>query len=168
MKYVVTIGEQEFEIDIREDGDGVAVSVDGKSLSTSIVSDKEDHRFLMLLDAKAYDTEVFRDNGETNVLLHGREFGCVVEDQRLVAIRKAAGVTTGAARKELHAPMPGLVVKVLREVGSTVKKGEPLLVVEAMKMENELKSPSDGVIKEIAAIVGKPVEKGALLVTFED
>ncbi len=167
MKYVVTVGEREFEVDIREDGGAVEVVVNGKALNTRIVADKEDHRFLMLLEAKSYDTEVFRNNGETNVLLHGREFGCVVEDQRLVAIRKAAGVTGGAARKELHAPMPGLVVKILREVGSQVKKGEPLLVVEAMKMENELKSPSDGVIREIAATVGKPVEKGALLVTFE-
>lgn len=167
MRYIVTIGDKEFDVDINDGAKGPAVTLDGKALTTSIVRDHGDHRFLLLLDAKAYDAEVFATNGEKCVLLHGREFDCRIEDQRLAAIRKAAGVKIGAARKELHAPMPGLVVKILHGAGEAVKKGQPLLVVEAMKMENELKSPTEGVIAEVHAVTGKPVEKGALLVTFE-
>lgn len=167
MRYIVTIGDREFDVDVSDAANGPVVTVNGRALTTSIVRDQDDHRFLLLLDAKAYDAEVFASNGEKCVLLHGRGFDCRIEDQRLVAIRKAAGVKIGAARKELHAPMPGLVVKILHRAGEVIKKGQPLLVVEAMKMENELKSPTDGVIAEVHAVAGRPVEKGALLVTFE-
>lgn len=168
MKYIVTIDEKEFEIDIRDTGNELAIAVDGRELTTSIVSGDIRHQFLMLLDAKSYDTEVFEADRGVAVFLHGREFGCTVEDQRLVAIRKAAGIKLDTGRKDLHAPMPGLVMRILKSVGDKVKKGDPLLVVEAMKMENELKSPTDGVIREILAIVGKPVDKGAVLVSFEN
>jgi biotin carboxyl carrier protein len=166
VKYIVTINEREFEIDITDVGEQPAISIDGKPIETSVISGKNQHHFLMLLNAKSYDAEVFRNNGEVCVFLHGREFDCTVEDQRLVAIRRAAGLKVEVGRKELHAPMPGLVVRILRAVGDVVKKGDPLLVVEAMKMENELKSPADGRIEEIHAIVGKPADKGAVLVTF--
>ncbi|MBK7090609.1 MAG: acetyl-CoA carboxylase biotin carboxyl carrier protein subunit [bacterium] len=167
MKYVVTIDAKEFEVDIQDAGDELSVAVDGKSLATSIESGANNHQFLMLLDAKSYDTEVFKSDDGVAVFLHGREFDCTVEDQRLVAIRKAAGIKLETGRKELYAPMPGLVMRILKSAGDKVKKGEPLLVVEAMKMENELKSPTDGVIREVHAVVGKPIDKGAVLVSFE-
>ena len=166
MKYIVTINEREYEVAIDDLGEKLAIAVNGKALESNVISGKNQHHFLMLLDSKAYDAEVFRDNGNTCVFLHGREFDCLVEDQRLVAIRKAAGLRTDAGKRELHAPMPGLVMRILKSVGDTVKKGDPLLVVEAMKMENELKSPSEGSIKEIHAVVGKAVDKGAVLITF--
>jgi biotin carboxyl carrier protein len=167
MKYVVTVNTRQFDIDITENGEGYDISLDGKRCQTSIVNDQTDRRFLMLLDSQSYDTEVFRGNGSSRVFLHGREFECRVEDQRLAAIRRVAGINLPSETKDLHAPMPGLVVKILRAVGEKVRKGEPLLVVEAMKMENELKSPTDGTIKEIAAVVGRPVDKGAVLVKFQ-
>lgn len=167
MKYVVTISEKEYEIAIRDNGDDLAIAVDGRDLSTSVISGDNRHQFLMLLDKKSYDTEVFKSNGNLSVFLHGREFDCVVEDQRLVAIRKAAGIKLDTGKKELHAPMPGLVMRVLKSVGDNVRKGDALIVVEAMKMENELKAPTDGTIREIHAVVGRPVDKGAVLITFD-
>jgi biotin carboxyl carrier protein len=73
-----------------------------------------------------------------------------------------------AAKKvnEVKAPMPGMVLKILVKDGDEVKKGDPLLVLEAMKMENILKSPTDGVIKKIAAVTGVAVEKNQLLIQF--
>ncbi|MGB5105645.1 MAG: biotin/lipoyl-containing protein [Candidatus Zixiibacteriota bacterium] len=166
MIYIVTINDKEFEVAIADAGDLLAISINGKSVDTSVVSGKNEHHFLMLLNSKSYDAEVFRDNGNTCVFLHGREFDCMVEDQRLVAIRRAAGLRADSGKRELHAPMPGLVMRILKSVGDSVKKGEPLLVVEAMKMENELKSPCDGVVQDIQAVVGKAVDKGAVLVIF--
>ncbi len=167
MRYIVSIGENKYDIDIRDVGEQQAIKVDGRAVSSSIISGKNQHHFLMLLDAKSYDAEVFRNDGEICVFLHGREFYCNVEDQRLAEIRKAAGLKSIDSKRELHAPMPGLVMRILRQPGDVVKKGDPLLVVEAMKMENELKSPTDGTIVKIDAVVGKPVDKGAVLVTFQ-
>jgi biotin carboxyl carrier protein len=166
VKYIVSINEKEYEIDIRDEGDQPMIVVNGRKLTTSVISGKNQHQFLMLLDAKSYDAEVFRNNDEVCVFLHGREFDCTVEDQRLVAIRKAAGLKSLTGKKELHAPMPGLVMRILKAPGESVRKGDPLMVVEAMKMENELKSPTDGTIDKIHALVGKPVDKGAILMTF--
>jgi biotin carboxyl carrier protein len=69
--------------------------------------------------------------------------------------------------KEIHAPMPGLVLEIQVSEGDTVEKGTPLLILEAMKMENVIKSPGDGVIKSVAVEKGAAVEKSALLVEFE-
>lgn len=167
MKYVVSIGDREFAVEISESSGKLTAAVEGRTLDTSVVIEPERHRFLMLLDAQSYDAEVFAANGAVSVFMHGREFDCRVEDQRLADIRRTAGVAARSTSNELRAPMPGLVVRILHAPGDTIRKGQPLLVVEAMKMENELKAPADGTIREIHAAVGKPVEKGALLVTFE-
>ncbi|MBK8500165.1 MAG: acetyl-CoA carboxylase biotin carboxyl carrier protein subunit [Flavobacteriales bacterium] len=67
---------------------------------------------------------------------------------------------------DLKAPMPGLVLNILVKPGDTVRKNDPVLVLEAMKMENVIKAPADAVVKAIAAEKGKPVEKGQLLISF--
>ncbi len=69
--------------------------------------------------------------------------------------------------KEVKAPMPGLVLDVMINQGDTVKKGDNLLVLEAMKMENNIKSPSDGMVKSITVSKGKAVEKNEVLVLFD-
>jgi biotin carboxyl carrier protein len=68
---------------------------------------------------------------------------------------------------EVKAPMPGLVLNVMVAAGDHVSKDSPLLVLEAMKMENVIKSATDGVVKRVAAVKGVPVEKGAVLIEFE-
>jgi biotin carboxyl carrier protein len=77
------------------------------------------------------------------------------------------GPETDETAKTIVAPMPGLVVRVEVEVGQHVKAGQGVVVVEAMKMENELKAPGDGVIAEIRAKTGETVEKGAVLLVLE-
>lgn len=166
MKYSVTVNETVYEVDVNNDGTTTTVKLNGKQVDFKFMSGRDKHHFLMLLDAKTHDTEVFEYNGFLNVFMHGHEFECYVEDQRLVEIRKAAGMKLTDHHKELHAPMPGLVMRILKNVGDQVKKGDSVMVVEAMKMENELKSPTDGVIKDIHAVAGKPVDKGAILITF--
>lgn len=78
------------------------------------------------------------------------------------------GINSGSSSKasNVKAPMPGMIHSVMVTEGQTVSKGEPLLILEAMKMENVLKSPADGVIGKIHAQKGSNVEKGALLLTF--
>jgi biotin carboxyl carrier protein len=166
MKYLVTVNEQPLTVDISEQSGELRVTVDGRPIISSVVTDREHKRMSMLLDARSFDAEVSRSNGVTSVLLAGREFSCIVEDERLVSIRRVAGLTTVGHDTVVKAPMPGLVVRLLKSVGDTVTKGERLLIVEAMKMENELKSPIAGKVKEIHVAVGRPVDKGQLLVTL--
>jgi biotin carboxyl carrier protein len=166
MKYLVTVNDLSLTVDISEQAGELQIMVDGRPKSSSVVTDQEHHRLLMLLDSRSFDAEVYCSNGVTSVLLAGREFPCIVEDERLVSIRKVAGLTTVGHDTVVKAPMPGLIVRLLKNVGDTVIKGERLLIVEAMKMENELKSPIAGKVKEIHVAVGRPVDKGQLLITL--
>ena len=166
MKYLVTINDQPLTVEISEQAGELQIMVDGKPMSSSVVTDQAHHRLLMLLDSRSFDAEVYRSNGATSVLLAGREFPCIVEDERLVSIHRQAGLITTGHDTEVKAPMPGLIVRLLKNIGDTVTKGESLLIVEAMKMENELKSPISGKVKEVHIQVGRPVDKGQLLITL--
>jgi len=166
VKYLVTVDGREVPVEISENGEKYSLKVNGRELDAEVVGEPASTRALLLLGNNSFDTEVFTNNGGINVFMHGREFECSVEDERLVAIRKVAGAAAAGHAPELKAPMPGLVVKLLKQPGDAVMKGEAVIVVEAMKMENELKAPADGVIKEIKVEPGKPVDKGAVLLTL--
>jgi len=81
---------------------------------------------------------------------------------------KSMGISSSVKKKvkEVKAPMPGLITKIIAKEGSTIQKGDGLLILEAMKMENILKSPVDGVIKEINCKAGTAIEKNEVLITF--
>lgn len=166
MIYRVTHSGKTFTVDISEANGKLQISVNGRQLESAVESDHQHQKFLMLLDNHSFDTEVFRADGTTQVFMLGREFDCHVIDERLASIREQAGIADHH-RSELRAPMPGLVTKLLHQVGDNVKKGDPVIIVEAMKMENELRAPSAGTVAEIAATVGKPVDKGQVLMTFD-
>lgn len=82
---------------------------------------------------------------------------------------KSMGIETGKGKvvNVIKAPMPGLILEICVELGQTVKENDPLLILEAMKMENSFLSPRDGIIKSIAIEKGNAVEKGQLLIEFE-
>lgn len=167
MRYLVDTGSEKLTVEITEGSNGPEVVVNDEPISLSLVAENGYRHLLMLLDSLSYDTEVFRSNGRTQVFLLGRQFECRVEDERLARVREVAGAAAAASGARLRAPMPGLVVRILREPGAEVKKGESLIIVEAMKMENELKAPSSGRIVEFQVKQGQAVDKGDLLVTLE-
>jgi pyruvate carboxylase subunit B len=109
-------------------------------------------------------------NGSEGWTLHlsGRHLQAQVVDERIRAIREMAGVPELArGPKALRAPMPGLVVKVEAEEGDEVVAGQGLVIVEAMKMENELKSEGEGRVSRILVHPGEAVDKDQVLVEFE-
>ncbi len=96
------------------------------------------------------------------VVANGRRFFAKVESER--SRIQAAGKSTGGGEGAVRSPMPGRVVRLLVEEGATVAAGAPVVVVEAMKMENELAASRDGVVKKIHVAVGATVEGGAMLI----
>ena len=145
------LGENTYEVTI----DGQTVHVDAARSGNTIYSIIEDGKqFEVVIDesgAHGFDVLV---GGQ---LLHLQAFD---ERSRLLASSAKAAVS-GPQRVE--AEMPGKVVKISAPVGTTVQEGQGVVILEAMKMENEIKSPIDGVVSEIGVAEGQTVESGALL-----
>lgn len=134
--------------------------------------DKENNgRFHIIRNNKTYTADVLKTNYETKtftIKVNGSKYEIAVKD-RMDELLKEMGMEGMAEQKitDIKAPMPGLVLDILIEPGQTVTKGEAVLILEAMKMENSIKSPTDGVIKSIGINKGNAVEKNEILVTFE-
>lgn len=127
--------------------------------------------FSILMDGKSFVAEVVgTDRAEKTVTLRiGQsvyEVGLEGPMDRLLA---SMGLSEAAARKvnDIKAPMPGMVLKILVEPGQAIRKGDPVLILEAMKMENVFKSTADAVVKEIRVTERKAVEKGEVLIVLE-
>jgi biotin carboxyl carrier protein len=121
----------------------------------------------LIIDGESYAVEFEEAGDEVKVLVKGQVTRVDVADERKLRLRAAAGGSTLEGKQTIAAPMPGKVVKVFVKVGDEVKEGQGVVVVEAMKMENELKSPKAGKVVEVAAIEGTAVENGARLVVVE-
>lgn len=125
----------------------------------------------LLKDGKRYEIEVLDlDLTEKTMLLHvnGQKVNLEIKDQYdLLVQRLGLSKVKLVLDKEIKAPMPGLIVDVLVEAGTTVEKGTPLLILEAMKMENMLKATGDGVVQSIQISKGDTVEKSQVLITLD-
>ena len=163
MKYITTIGEREYNIEIVNRNlilvDGIPYEVDFASISGQPV-------YSLLIDGRSYEGYMYSSDDEWEVLLQGTLYNVQVEDERERRLRQALGEGP-AQHGEFHlkAPMPGLVVAVPVEDGQEVAKGDVLVILESMKMQNELKSPRDGRISRIRVKVGDSVERKQTLLS---
>lgn len=157
MKYITTIGDREYLIEILDEHH---VLVDGKAIEVDFVEISDQPVYSLLLNGSSYEAYVYPVDKTWQVLLHGRLYPAMVEDERERRRRAAAGSQVQASGEfYLKAPMPGLVVAVPVQEGQAVKKGDVLVVLESMKMQNELKSPRDGVAARLRVKVGDSVEQ---------
>jgi len=166
VKYVVDVGGRSVEVEL----DGERVTVDGVAFAARLSELPGTPVALLSLGDSVHRIVVTRDSakGRYVLSLDGRRYDVEALDERTRAIRQlssSAGGPKGPA--PLVAPMPGLIVRVSVEVGASVQPGQGLVVMEAMKMENELRSSSAGVVKAIRATPGTAVERGAVLVELE-
>jgi acetyl/propionyl-CoA carboxylase alpha subunit len=134
--------------------DGRPVVADVRVLQAGVMS--------LLIEGRQYRCVLDGDG----VVIGGRRFGFEVTDPRSLQGRRGAGAGTDGPRP-VKSPMPGRTVRVLVEVGDEVEEGQALLVIEAMKMQNELKSPKTGRVAKIAVGVGDAVGSGDVLVVVE-
>lgn len=163
-RYVVNMKGKEFIVDISPDG---VLSVGGHEGAIDVKHVGGDTYSVLVGDVS---TQIVarREGDDYQVLLKNNQIEAHVESERDRLLKQYA-TSAGKAhhRHEIHAPMPALVVRVEVSVGDEVKEGEGLIVLEAMKMENEIKSHQVGKVKEIYVAKGKAVEKGELLMLLE-
>jgi len=162
--YRAEIGGRVYEIRI-ESGQ---VYLDGRPVTVSFEPVGPGH-YSLLLEGQSFGITISRNAaGSMHVTVGGREMEVTVRDEMdLLLERFGVGAAGGGAHREVHAPMPGLVLSVHVQEGQTVRAGEGLLVLEAMKMENELRAPGEGTVRAVHVKPGDPVTKGQLLVEFE-
>jgi pyruvate carboxylase subunit B len=165
MKYTVTIAGQDLEVEV----DGTTVRVDGQELEAHLSPvPGVPLRHLLLGDQSHTIGMQQAEPGSWRLLVDGVTLEAAVVDERTRHIRSLTG--GGAARSgppTLKAPMPGLVLRVLVAPGQAVAPGQGLVVLEAMKMENELRATAAGTVKAVLVAAGAAVDKGKLLLEFE-
>ena len=166
MRYRVQVGG----VEVAVDRDGDTVTVDGVSSAVRL-SDVEGTPVRMVTIGDEVHRVVARrgpTRGRYTLWLDGFRYEVEALDARARAIRDLAGVGKGpSGPAPLIAPMPGMIVRVAVQVGDTVQPGQGLVVMEAMKMENELRATTAGTIRSVFAVPGTAVEKGALLMELE-
>ena len=131
----------------------------------------EKNKFHILKNNAPYQAEIIATdfiNKTYTVKVNNSTYTVAIANALDMLIKKM-GFEVGAAKQvnAIKAPMPGLILEISVEVGQEVKENDPLLILEAMKMENSILSPRDGVIKSVTITKGAAVEKGALLIEFE-
>jgi pyruvate carboxylase subunit B len=165
VKYVVLLDGQTIEVEV----DGDRVTVDGRAHSATLGVISGTPLRQLLIDGRPLTLSVEAiGRGRWALTPKGERWEMEVVDERTRHIRSLAG--GGDQRRAagvLRAPMPGLVVRVQAQPGEKVAAGDSLVVLEAMKMENELKAGASGVVKSVRVAPGEAVEKGQVLVEFE-
>lgn len=165
MKYRVTIEGREREVDVTLAPSGaVTVTLDGAPIEADV--ERVPGGVSLRLGARVYDIAIGgKPEGAQVAAGSARAIAEVVSERARARAKK--GGASGSGANELRAPMPGRIVKVLHKAGDAVAVGDPCVVIEAMKMENELRAPKDGTVKAVHVAEGVSVESQALLVTFE-
>lgn len=165
MRYFVTVGERVVEVDLSGD----SPLVDGVPVRAELVPVPGTAVRHLLADGRSYAflARPGERRGRWQLTLGAHRFDVDAVDERTRAIREMTGDEEEEANRTVVAPMPGLVLKVQVEVGQQVRAGQGVLIVEAMKMENELKAPADGVVARIEVQTGQTVDKGATLIVLE-
>src|SRR3990172_9611015 len=156
MRYVTTVGERECLVEIVDDHH---VSVDGVIYEVEVGAASGQTIYSVLINNRSYEAFIYPGEDGWEVILLGTQYVLQVEDEREKRLR--ASMSRDLAENidfHLRAPMPGLVVTVPVTDGQNVAKGEVLIVLESMKMQNELKSPRPGTVSRVRVKPGDSVE----------
>lgn len=165
MKYRVTLDGTEREVDVHLLPSGaVSVSLDGKVVDADVV--RVDGGINLRIGGRIFDIALGGNADALHLAARANRAIASVQSERTRA-QKRGGAGAGAAAREVRSPMPGRVVKVLVNVGDDVPANAPVVVVEAMKMENELRTGSGGKVESVHCKTGDTVEANALLVRFK-
>jgi biotin carboxyl carrier protein len=167
--YRVEIGGVALTIEVTEVDDGLFVRIDeGPPRRVEVAVSRGDGELSLLVGGDVVRGLVGAREGGVTVVVDGQTVDAVVLDER--AARLASAAASGRPRTSetvIRAPMPGLVVGVAIEPGQNIAKGTTLVVLSAMKMQNELIAPGDATVKEVLVSVGQTVDQNQVLVRLE-
>jgi pyruvate carboxylase subunit B len=176
--YTATIGGRDYKIQVTSEK---TLEVNGKECEFDF-SEAEGSTFSLIVSQRSYTIDLARvdlvkgkelnNDGQlgkvTRLSVNGRHYDVGISDQRTLFLRSfLAKARAQGGTEVVRAPMPGLISRIEATAGQELKKGQGLLVLEAMKMENEIRAHSDCRVRAIHVARGKPVEKGEPLVTIE-
>lgn len=159
------VENQVFDIELSGD----AFIVNGQPVTWDITRIQEGY-FHILLENRSYRAEIVEmDSARKTFLIkiNGRKYPLVLKDKFDLLLEKM-GMNTNAGAKvnNVRAPMPGLIIDLKVKNGDSVKAGDPLLILEAMKMENIIKAPGDATVRSVKVSMGEGVEKNQVLIEF--
>ncbi len=166
MKYFVRIGDRDHVVVI----EGETITFDGEEVRAHVEDVAGTPLQVLRLGDEVHRLQARRtgSRGAYDISVAGHRVSVEALDERSRAIRELSGAGGAhAGPANLIAPMPGLIVRVNVSEGDVVRSGQGLVVMEAMKMENELRAPANGTVRKVLASPGKTVEKGALLLELE-
>jgi len=167
MAFIAKLGARSYTVEIEEVGrslyrvavEGNEFLVDGKKTGLT--------NYSLIVDNRSFEVDVDITEDEYRVLVDGRSYHVELVDERRVRLGGAQPGIQLEGRQQVLVPMPGKVIAVLVGEGDRVEKGQGLVIVEAMKMENEVRSPIAGEVKEVRVKAGDALEAGALLMVVE-
>lgn len=155
-------GKKEFTVD--------GVSLNGNPVKWDMIEVRE-NTFHIIKDNKSYNATLvsFDAEGKTMVInVDNNDYEISIKDKYDLLLQQLGiNSKSSSAIQSIKAPMPGLIINVSVNVGDEIKKGDTLLILEAMKMENVIKSPRDGKIKKVNVVLKQPVEKNQIMLEFE-
>lgn len=166
MKYIATVNEQEIEIEVGQDRE---ITVNGERYDVDFYQLPEGGLVSLLLNNSSYEAVVEARDDLWEVLLRGELYSVTVQDERAYRLAKARGGETAVHGEAIiKSPMPGIIIAAPVAVGDVVQKGDKIIILESMKMENELRSPRDGIVLRVQVKPGDGVEKGQVLAVIGD
>jgi biotin carboxyl carrier protein len=163
--YDVRIGEKTYHVELVRAASGWSCKLDGREFPVDVVS-PQPGLLSLLIEGRSYEIKQEIGATENNVVVGHERFNAVVRDPRSLRGRRGAD-TGGHGARKITAPMPGKVVRILAPAGAEVEAGQAVLVIEAMKMQNELKSPKKGKVSKLNVREGDAVETGQPLAEVE-
>ena len=163
MAYIIKIDNKEFKVDLKQEGKGFKVYLDGKSWVVTVASD-EGSRLTLIIDDKPFDVILESDD---HIFVEGESYNVEIFDEQVGRLMKASAGRSENRELALKAAMPGLIIEMTVKEGDKVTEGQGLLIIEAMKMQNQIQTPRDGVVKTIQVKKGQTVNSGDTLIIIE-
>lgn len=161
MKLELSIGDRARNIEIERHGEQVQFRIDGRAVAADVMQ-VQPEVYSVLIDGQAFEAHIECGASGLRVQIDGREFPIAIADPRQWR-RDRNQIAAAEGHQQIVSSMPGKVVRVMVRAGDAVEAGQGLLVVEAMKMQNEIKSPKAGKIERIAVQEGQTVNAGEIL-----
>src|SRR5579864_4352440 len=164
MIYEITIDERNYRVELNRVDGRWDCRLDGKPVEIDAVLPRRDV-LSILIKGKAYEIKRERSATDLHLWVGSARYGVQLRDPR--SLRGRAATDDGKGPRKLVAPMPGKIVRVLVAESAEVEAGQGVVVVEAMKMQNEIKSPKKGVVRKLVAMEGAAVNAGDVLAVVE-